>query len=160
VTNRNGVWNKLFRNKGDGTFEEIAGPAGLVEAVDHYWTSPVADFDHDGHQDIYFARSPADPSDPAQYAALYRNHGGANRSISVRLVGTASNRSAVGARLRAYAAGRGQTRQVQGGDGYKVNSYWTHFGLAGAGWADSLVIFCRAEPFRGRPRFRGVRSSR
>jgi hypothetical protein len=141
LTNRSGSLNKLFRNRGDGTFEEVAGPAGLVEPFDHYWTSPVADFDRDGYLDLYFARSASDPNDPRMYTALYRNNGGSNRSFSIRLAGVRSNRSGVGARLRAYAGGRGRTRQVQGGDGYKVNSYWTHFGLGALDWADSLVIY-------------------
>jgi hypothetical protein len=141
LTNRHGSLNKLFRNRGDGTFEEVAGAAGLVEPFDNYWTTPVGDFNRDGYVDIYMARSASDPNDPRMYTSLYRNNGGSNRSFSVRLAGVQSNRSAVGARLRAYAGGRGRTRQVQGGDGYKVNSFWTHFGLGALDWADSLVIY-------------------
>ncbi len=141
VTNRYGDLNRLFRNRGDGTFGEIAGPAGLVEPFDHYWTTPVGDFNRDGYVDIFMARSASDPADRRMYTALYRNNGGSNRSFSIRLNGVRSNRSGVGSRLVAYTAGRRQTRQVLGGDGYKVNSYWTHFGIGGAEYADSLVIY-------------------
>ena len=140
VTNRHGNLNKLFRNRGDGTFGEIAGSAGLVEPYDYYWTTPVGDYNRDGYVDIFMARSAIDPADRRMHTALYRNDGGSNRSFSVRLAGVRSNRSGVGSRLAVYSGGRMQTRQVLGGDGYKVNSYWTHFGLGSAEYADSLVI--------------------
>jgi hypothetical protein len=139
VTNRYGSRNKLLRNNGNGTFTECASSAGLAENIDYYWTTPVADYDRDGYLDIYMARSPGGtPS--IKDAALYRNNGGSGRWCFVRLTGSESNRSAIGARLEAWVNGGLQIRQVLGGDGYKVNSFWTHFGLGAAETIDSLIV--------------------
>ncbi len=44
--------NRLFRNRGDGTFEEVANSAGVA---DPSWSTGAAwgDFDRDGHLDLY-----------------------------------------------------------------------------------------------------------
>lgn len=145
----------LLMNNGDGTFTDVAGSAGLKDDNRYYWTSPIADYNHDGDLDIYMGRSPQhayDPQNPpaSEAAALYVNayidHGGQNKWISVKLEGGApesgySNRSGVGARLLGYVQGRLQMLQVLGGTGYLVNSFWNHFGLGQANEMDSLVIY-------------------
>ena len=139
VINRYGTRNKLLMNNGDGTFSERAFSAGIQENIDYYWSTPIADYNRDGYLDIYMARSPGGaPS--SNDAALYRNDGGSAHWLAVRLTGVTSNRSAVGTRLTAYAGGGQQIRQVLGGDGYKTNSYWNHFGLGAATAVDSLVV--------------------
>jgi hypothetical protein len=139
VINRYGTENKLLMNNGDGTFSDRASSAGLLEHIDYYWSSPVADYNRDGYLDIYMARSPGgDPS--AEDAALYRNDGGSAHWFFARLTGVTSNRSAVGARLDAHVNGGLQIRQVLGGDGYKASSFWNHFGLGAAEAVDSLVV--------------------
>jgi hypothetical protein len=140
LINKAGTLNRLFRNRGDGTFTDVAPSAGLTEAADWYWSSPVADYNHDGYLDIYMARCPGSPNQPP-YAALYRNRGGSNNWLQLKLTGVQSNKSAVGARIKARIDEKIQTRQVQGGDGWKVNSFWNHFGLGRAGQVDSLVIY-------------------
>ncbi len=131
----------LYRNNGDGTFTEIAESAGLREDLWDYWTAPVADYDHDGFLDVYMARS--NSSDPKGGGHLYRNTSGAfssNQWIQFHLTGVTSNRSAVGSRLVLVADGKKQMRQVLGGEGYKTNSTWVHFGLGSASVVDSLII--------------------
>jgi tetratricopeptide (TPR) repeat protein len=44
--------NALYRNKGDGTFENIGQQAG-VEMGRWSWSSDFWDFDHDGYPDLY-----------------------------------------------------------------------------------------------------------
>ena len=60
VTNSNvGTPNRLFRNKGDGTFEDVAEKAGVARANDQHGTSMDAvwgDYDNDGHLDLYVAK--------------------------------------------------------------------------------------------------------
>ena len=56
-------------------------------------------------------------------AYLYRNdQAGGNRSIRFRLVGTKSNRDAIGAIVRIYHNGQTQTRMVHGGSSYLSQS--------------------------------------
>jgi hypothetical protein len=60
--------------------------------------------------------------------------------LNVRLVGTRSNRSAIGARLRLQASGRNQHRLVSGGSGFGCLPFEQHFGLGTTGHIDGLEI--------------------
>lgn len=60
--------NILFRNKGDGTFEDVSEKAGVLKTPGTYGLGvAVADFDNDGWPDIYVAND-------STSAALYRNN--------------------------------------------------------------------------------------
>jgi len=48
--------NQLFRNRGDGTFEEIAGQVGLDQEA-HTSSAIFADFDNDGDLDAFLGRT-------------------------------------------------------------------------------------------------------
>jgi len=70
--------NRLFRNRGDGTFEECAAEYGL--AIEAHCTSAVfADFDNDGDQDLFLGRS-------AQRSMYLMNHDGHFEDVSKKLV--------------------------------------------------------------------------
>lgn len=76
---------------------------------------------------------------------LYRNQGNSNRWLLLKLEGTASNRSAIGAkvRLQAKVGGRQfwQLREISGGSGYcSQNDLRVHFGLGDANRADVIRI--------------------
>ena len=54
---------------------------------------------------------------------LFRNdQTGGNRSIRFRLIGTASNRDAIGAHVRIFHGGTSQSRTVKGGSSYLSQS--------------------------------------
>ena len=62
-------YNKLYRNKGDGTFEDVSLAAGVRgDSASFSFGSSVADFDNDGLIDIYVANNIAPPN-------MYRNNG-------------------------------------------------------------------------------------
>jgi hypothetical protein len=122
----------LFRNLGGGKFEEVmdqAGP-GIVEA---HCSRGVAfgDFDNDGDLDILIVNMNEPPS-------LLRNDvSGGNHWLKVLLVGTNSNRSAIGAQVTAVYGGRRQAQAVMGQSSYlSVNDRRLHFGLGSATAAD------------------------
>ncbi len=46
--------NSLYRNQGNGKFQNVAGPAG-VEMGRWAWSTDAWDFDHDGYADLYVA---------------------------------------------------------------------------------------------------------
>jgi len=76
---------------------------------------------------------------------LYHNNGNSNHWLRVRCVGTISNRSAIGAKVRLQARINGvsvwQMREISGGTGYgSQNMLDAHFGLGQAAKADTLVI--------------------
>jgi hypothetical protein len=89
--------NLLYRNRGDGTFEEIGAPAGV--ALNDYSTSAAAlDYDRDGDADLYvLVYGPPDhgPNVPANNAPpnhLYRNDGNGKFTDVSKESGTADTR--------------------------------------------------------------------
>jgi enediyne biosynthesis protein E4 len=74
-----GGTNVLYRNRGDGTFEDVSVPSGITRAHGTYGLGVATlDFDNDGWIDVYVAND----SNPS---ALYRNRGdGTFEDIGVR----------------------------------------------------------------------------
>jgi hypothetical protein len=135
-----------LRNNGNGTFSDASYASAIREGqYRYYWSTPVGDYNHDGYLDIYMARCPGIPT----YASLYKNNGGNCKWLKLNLEGACrstpwmgSNRSGVGARVVAFIGNDiKMTRQVHGGDSYKVNSFTVHFGLKWANSVDSVKIF-------------------
>jgi tetratricopeptide (TPR) repeat protein len=62
-----GLPNRLYRNRGDGTFEDISGSSG-VDLLENTACAIFADFDNDGQQDLIVVRA-AGPE-------LFLNQGG------------------------------------------------------------------------------------
>ena len=122
----------VFRNLGNGKFEELfeqAGP-GITEAHSSRGVA-FGDFDNDGDVDILIVNLNEPPS-------LLRNDvTGGSHWLKVLLVGTASNRSAIGAQVVASYAGRRQAQAVLAQSSYlSVNDRRLHFGLGSAATAD------------------------
>ena len=125
--------NCLFRNNGDGTFSDT-GRANRADRVEDGRGVSVLDYDQDGYVDIILRNY-------AQPAQLLRNLGGPEHWLEIKLVGTKSNRDAVGARLTLEAGGKRQVREVHTGSSYlSASSLVQHFGLANAETIDTLEI--------------------
>src|SRR5258708_40306107 len=85
------------------------------------------DFDNNGTVDVV-VNNVNDVPDLFRLDDLSGNHW-----LTLKLVGTASNRSAIGARVRCTAASGVQTEEVRGGGSYiSQNDLRVHFGLAAA----------------------------
>lgn len=65
--------NLLFRNKGDGTFEEVGEAAGINDDRNG-WGVNWLDYDRDGFMDVFVANMTNDPNRTAKNT-LYRNNG-------------------------------------------------------------------------------------
>jgi hypothetical protein len=125
--------NVLFRNDGDGAFNEVGWVNGADRIEDGRGLA-VLDSDRDGRLDIVLRNF-------YQAAGLLQNRRGSGHWIGFELEGTRSNRDAVGARIRARSGERWQTRVVTTGSGYlSGNSLRQHFGLGGATRVDEVVI--------------------
>ena len=126
----------LFRNLGSGKFEELldAGPA-IAEA---HASRGVAfgDFDNDGDLDILIMNMNEPPS-------LLRNDvTGTGHWLKVKLVGTKSNASAIGALVTVVNGGRKQVQSVLASSGYlSCNDRRLHFGLGSAASADLEIVW-------------------
>lgn len=138
--------NKLLHNNGDGSFTRIT----LGSIVNDHpldgagtYTGVWFDYDNDGFLDLHVLNG--DDNFSINTAnLLYHNNGNTNSWLTVKLVGTVSNRSGTGAKVRASAtfAGRKrwQRRDITAGDIYNGNNLYAHFGLGNASKADVLRI--------------------
>ena len=125
----------VFRNLGDGRFEELIEEAGSGVSAAHVSRGcAFGDFDNDGDMDILVMNMNEAPS-------LLRNDvSGSNHWLKVLLVGVQSNRSAIGTRVLARYGSRRQVQEVTAqASFYSVNDRRLHFGL-GAEKAADLTI--------------------
>jgi enediyne biosynthesis protein E4 len=127
---------QLFLNAGKASFRDVAGEvaAGFDQPKVGRGLA-YADFDRDGDLDLLLTTN----NGPAY---LYRNDQlNGNRSIRFHLVGTKSNRDAIGALLRVSTAGMTQSRMVKGGSSYLSQSELpVTFGLEKRDRIDRVVI--------------------
>ena len=122
----------LFRNLRNGKFEELMDQAGPgVSAAHASRGCAFGDFDNDGDVDVLVLNLNEPPS-------LLRNDvTGNNHWIKVKLIGTKSNRSAIGARVTAHYGGKLQAQEVLSqASFYSANDLRLHFGLGTAEKAD------------------------
>lgn len=125
--------NKLLRNDGAGVFVDVTtGPLGNAQsAAGAAW----ADFDGDGDLDLYIANQ------NGPNALICNDAAGDNQWLQFELEGSFSNRSAIGARVKLFAAGQMQVREIAGGSGYlSQNSLLVEFGLGSTTVADSVEV--------------------
>jgi hypothetical protein len=139
-----GGQNQLFHNNGDGTFTEITSGDPVIDGNTNRFCNSVswADYDNDGFLDL-FVTSGTQPTGLGTNL-FYHNNGNANAWLEVKLVGTVSNRSAIGAKVRIHATIGGKTfwqlREINTGGGWNIVPLTAHFGLGDATNVDRLRI--------------------
>jgi hypothetical protein len=125
---------RVWLNDGVGRFTDVAQDAGATDTYDGRAVA-LADLSNRGVLDVVVAnqRGPA---------LIYRNTvRDGHHWIAVELEGSASNRSAIGARVEVAWDGRRQVQEVHGGSGFSAqNQRRLHFGLGAAGAVERLVI--------------------
>ena len=95
----------------------------------------AADLDRDGRIDLVIANNNAPPTILMNYLSS------AGRWVELELVGSTSNRDAVGAAVRLTAGGTTMVRTVEAGSGYSAQSAHTlHFGIADAAELELLEV--------------------
>jgi len=94
------------------------------------------DFDNDGSLDVLVANNGDPPT------LLHNGGGSGNRFVNFKLVGTKSNRDAMGARVRVVAGGISQIREIAGGGSYLSQSELrANFGLGTATRAELVEVW-------------------
>jgi len=134
--------NFLFRNDGDGNFFRIT-TADIVKDGGH--TCSLADYDNDGDLDVIIVNGSLTILSGDQINYLYSNDGNSNNWVNINCIGTASNRSAIGTKVKAKAVIDGvnvwQMREIAQMSGCHGNSDMrVHFGFGDAAVIDSLIV--------------------
>lgn len=125
--------NLLLRNDGGGVFTDATtGPLGFTG---NSMGTSFADYDNDGDLDIYLSTFGAGNK-------LFTNMIGNNNNwLHIILIGTVSNRSAIGARVKITTSVGTQIREVTSGNGfYGQNSLTVEFGLGSVTTVDQIDI--------------------
>jgi hypothetical protein len=126
----------VYRNLKGRRFEDISeqlGPPITIPKASR--GCAFGDFNNDGSTDIVI-NNVHDTSDLFRLESPHQNHW-----ITIRLIGTQSNRSAIGARVRCVVRGSIQTEEVRGGGSYlSQNDLRVHFGLGEASSVDRLEV--------------------
>jgi hypothetical protein len=132
--------NALFHNNGDGTFTQINNEP-VVTINGNKGAVAWVDYDNDGFLDLFVTRG---GDNSLQSNLLYHNNGNSNHWIKVQCVGTLSNRSGIGAKIRIFATIHGkpisQLREITGGGGWNSVPLLAHFGLGDATNIDLMRI--------------------
>jgi hypothetical protein len=126
----------LYRNLGNGRFEDVSLKAGAALHDENLARGcAFGDFDNDGDVDVIVNNLGGPPT-------LLRNDGGnKNNWIMVKCLGTRSNRSGIGTRVKVTAGGRSQIDEVMSGSSYySQNDLRLHFGLGKAKKVESVEI--------------------
>jgi hypothetical protein len=126
----------VYRNLGTGRFEDVTERLGApVTTPKAARGSAFGDYDNDGDVDVVVNNVHDTPdlfrldSDPAAHW------------VAARLVGTASNRSAIGARVRLVAGKTVRVDEVRGGGSYNSqNDLRVHFGLGATPAVDRIEV--------------------
>ena len=131
--------NFFFRNRHDGTFADVTTGSG----VDFHGDSrggAAADYDHDGDLDLAWVDSWRKRGSGG-FKLLRNDTLDQGHQLAVKLTGTVSNASAIGARITARVGTTKMLRQIVGGSGaHGQNSLVAHFGLADSTVVDELTI--------------------
>ena len=126
----------LHRNLRNGTFEEVSNVAGLADMpLKSRRGAAFGDIANNGNIDIVVLNVGEPPS------LLLNTNKIANHRVLFRLVGTKSNRAALGARVTIHAGGMTQFDGVRGGGSYlSQNDLRLHFGLGSANKIDLVEV--------------------
>ena len=128
----------ILENDGNGNYNNVTFAAGLpLTGKGH--GSNLADLAGDGRLCLIVASGGAYPADLLT-TSVFRPTTLPGNYLNVRLVGTRSNKNAVGARLKLDAGGRSQHRLVSGGSGFGYLPYEQHFGLGNLQQVNTLEI--------------------
>ena len=126
----------VYVNRGNGRFEDVTEQLGAPATTPRAARGAAfGDVDNDGDVDIVISNVNAPPD-------LFRTDTEAGRHwLLVKLTGTTSNRSAIGARVGCTAGGMTQWEEVRGGGSYiSQNDLRVHFGLGETTKVDRLWV--------------------
>ncbi|WP_342645555.1 CRTAC1 family protein [Mucilaginibacter sp. CSA2-8R] len=138
------VPNKLYRNNNGQSFTDITASARVGSLQKGHGVS-FADLDNDGYQDIHVSLGGAFIGDAYQNALFINPASAQNQWIDIALVGKASNRAAIGAKLKVTFTANGQQRsvyrEVNSGGSFGANPLEQHIGVGKSTQIDAIEVF-------------------
>ncbi len=134
--------NFLFLNNGNGTFTRVNNTAPATD-LDWSYGCAFGDYNNDGFEDLAVATCRFGGVDRPDL--LYQNDGNSNHWITINLTGVASNKSAIGTKVRLKATINGipvwQMREISAQtSACGQNDLRAHFGLGDATVADTIIF--------------------
>lgn len=128
--------NVLYRNMGDLSFERAEETGDICNEHSSYGTAYL-DYNLDGNLDMLVANKGSD-----ERSQLFRNAERSNNWVSFKLIGTNSNRSAIGAKVRLVDdLGQIHFKEIAAGQSWgSHSSTLVHFGLGSATAIDSVIV--------------------
>ncbi|MBN8248879.1 MAG: VCBS repeat-containing protein [Verrucomicrobia bacterium] len=134
--------NRMFRNDGGTQFQDVTTAGGFGHLQKGHAVA-FADLDQDGDQDVYAVMGGAFTGDNARNV-LFRNPGGTNHWLKLKLEGRTANRAAIGARIEVALATPGGPRilhkTVNSGASFGSNPLRQELGLGDATTVTSVTI--------------------
>jgi hypothetical protein len=127
--------SRVYINRGVAGWVDVAKNVGVTDLYDGRAVA-LADLSSRGSEDVIVANQ-------NQPAILYRDYpDSANHWMGFKLIGTRSNRSAIGAEVLLEAGLLSQRRVIDGGSGFaSQNDRRLHFGLGSHEWVDRVTIY-------------------
>lgn len=123
--------NRMFRNDAGKRFQDVTTSGGFGNVQKGHGIA-FGDLDNDGDADIYTSLGGAYEGD-AYFNALFQNPGHGNDWLKLKLVGTTSNRAAIGARIKVQvetpSGSRTIHRTVNSGGTFGASPLRQEFGL-------------------------------
>ena len=131
----------LYKNLGSGRFKEVTAESGSGITTPHSSRGcAFGDFDNDGDMDVLIMNMNEPPSLLRnEYNSVTRK--GENNWLKIKLIGTKSNTSAIGAQVRVEAGGYVQLQEVTSQSSYySANDRRLHFGLGAHNKAEKVEV--------------------
>ena len=143
--------NVMYRNDAGSSFQDVTFSGGFGHLQKGHGAS-FGDLDRDGDQDLFVQVGGFFPGD-GFVNALYKNPGHGNRWLSLKLVGTQSNRAAIGARVKvSVVESDGNSRSVystvSNGSSFGGSTLTQEIGLGKAQKVESLEVYWPASGTR------------
>jgi hypothetical protein len=134
--------NRMFKNVAGERFSEITMSAGVGHLQKGHGIA-CGDWDRDGDVDL-FAQMGGAVNGDKYHDILFQNPGQGNNQLTVKLVGTKSNRSAIGARIKMVVAAEKDPltvyRHISAGSSFGSNTLEQTLGMGKADRVATLEI--------------------
>jgi tetratricopeptide (TPR) repeat protein len=117
VETSTGAKVRVFRNRGNGTFEDVSGALGLdLVPMPAPRGLIAADVDGDGAPDLIVTQLNMGP------VLLHNDGANKNHFVRLDLTGFADNKTALGVKVEVFASGLWQKWELPGSSGYQTQS--------------------------------------